>query len=499
MEFPAHQILRGDGFVSDETLTCDVVIVGSGAGGAAAAWHLTQAGLSVIILEEGRKWEPSELSTKQTWAVRNLYAERGTSVAMGNIIVPMPRGRAVGGSTLINSAICFRTPPWVLDKWKNEFGIEWADAKALEPLFQWVEETIGVAPTPDFAAGAHNRIFKKGVEALGLQGDVIRRNAPGCVGCGLCQLGCPIGGKGSVDRNLLPLALEKNAALISCARVEKILIENQAAVGVEAFGVEPLTETPLNKITVRAKKVFLCGGAVSSAALLWRQKIANASGQLGNNLHVHTAIGVCARFEETIDAWHGATQGYYVKLEGEPAVLETFNATPGIYSIQFEEYKQSLRNLASCGNMIGDVSSGTVRPGPSPSRSQLTYDMNAEDFRVIKKGAREIARIYFAAGALDVHLGIAGVGPLPSLAHVDEVLSKVPISSMSIYASHPMSTCRMSHDKKQGVLRPNGETWDIRNLVLADASALCTSLAVNPQITVMTVASQLAKMQLASG
>jgi choline dehydrogenase-like flavoprotein len=499
MEFPVHQVLRADGFQSDETLTCDVVIIGSGAGGAAAAWHLTEAGLSVLILEEGRKWEPKELSTKQTWAVRNLYAERGTSVALGNIIVPMPRGRAVGGSTLINSAICFRTPNWVMDNWNKNFGIEWANREKLNPLFETVEQALGVSDTPDFAAGEHNRIFKKGVDALGLKGAPIRRNAPGCVGCGLCYLGCPIGGKGSVDRNLIPRALEKNAALLTCARVEKILIENGTAVGVEAYGVEPLTETVLKKITVRAKKVFLCGGAISSPTMLLRQKIGNSSGHVGNNLHVHTAMGVCARFEQTIDAWHGASQGYFVDLENEPAVLETFNATPGIYSVQAEDYRHHLRNVASCGNMIGDTASGTVRPGKTTSRSELTYEMNEEDLRVIKKGARQISQIYFAAGAQDVHLGIAGIPALKTMEEVDKVLKEAPISAMSIYASHPMSTCRMSADKKQGVIGPNGESWDVKNLVIADASAMCTSLAVNPQITIMTVASQIAKMQLAKG
>lgn len=503
MDFPSGQVLDGSTLASDEQVECDVVVVGSGAGGLASAWQLSQLGLSVLVLEEGRRWEPGQLSTRQSWALRNLYAERGTTVAIGNVFLPLPRGRAVGGSTLLNSAICFRPPGPVLAGWREDFGVDWADAERLEPLVGEVERAIGVVKTYPAIAREHNLLFKRGAEAIGLRGDFISRNAPGCIGCGLCQLGCPVGGKGSVDRTLLPVALSRGAALVSSARVRQVLVDRGGAVGVEAWTLDPLTEQPKRRLEVRAQRVFLCGGAVNTPMLLLRQGLANSSGQVGNNLHVHSAVGLCARFEQVVDAWHGVTQGYYAHLPGERAVLETFSTTPDLYSLQYEASSrpaERLRHLASCGCMIGDVSSGTVRPGPAESRSSMSYNVEAEDVRVMKKGLREIARAYFAVGALDVNPGFNGVPPLPSLEALDRVLeSDLPPDRMGIYASHPMSTCRMSGDRARGVVRPDGECWDVPNLIIADASVFPTSLGVNPQITVMTAAAVIARAQAARG
>ena len=189
MELPRGQLLRADTFTADETLSCDVVVIGTGAGGAAAGVQLAEAGLSVVFLEEGLKWEPHELSNKQSWAVRNIYAERGTSLAIGNIFIPMPRGKAVGGTTLINSGICFRTPPAVLSRWREQYGVPWANEAGLASTFDEVERAVGATRTDESVWRRHNELFRNGCEALKLEGhSAIVRNAPGCIGCGLCQV-----------------------------------------------------------------------------------------------------------------------------------------------------------------------------------------------------------------------------------------------------------------------------------------------------------------------
>src|SRR6185436_4718342 len=104
-------------------------------------------------------------------------------------------------------------------------------------------------------------------------------------------------------------------------------------------------------------QVFLCGGAVGTPMMLLRQGLANSSGQVGKNLYVHSATGMCARFPQIIDAWDGVTQGYYVDLPEQNAVLETFSATPDLYFTQYRDFSsppETIRHIASCGCMLGD-------------------------------------------------------------------------------------------------------------------------------------------------
>jgi choline dehydrogenase-like flavoprotein len=275
-------------------------------------------------------------------------------------------------------------------------------------------------------------------------------------------------------------------------------------VGVEAHGVDPVSEERQRKLTFKAKKVFVCGGAIGTPLVLLRQELSNGSGQVGENLRVHLASSAVARFEQVVDAWRGVPQGYYTDLQNEPAVLETFSATPEIYATQYREYSRPinhLRQVAGAGVMIGDVSKGSVRPHGSESRSSLTYNVEKEDQRVLLKGLEGIARIYLAAGALEVHLGLARVPPLKTMAEIEALTRRtdIPLTDMSFYASHPMGTARMHAKASEGVVKPTGESHQVKNLYVSDASVFPTSLGVNPQITVMSVSTLISRGVLKNG
>src|SRR2546421_9130609 len=214
-------------------LRADVAVIGSGAGGAAVAAELSLAGMKVVVLEEGRSFAAADLVSKPSWAFRHLYAGRGVMMGKGKTIVPLAAGRAVGGSTFVNSAICFRAQDHVLREWERDFGSPWTPER-LAPLFDEVEKPLDVQKVHPSIARNNSLVFKRGAEKLGLPGDFISRNAPGCVGCGVCQLGCPIGGKGSVDKNLLPSAIEHGADVYSEVRARGLRVERGVVKGLTA-------------------------------------------------------------------------------------------------------------------------------------------------------------------------------------------------------------------------------------------------------------------------
>jgi choline dehydrogenase-like flavoprotein len=475
-------------------LEADAAIVGSGAGGAAVALELAKSGMKVVVLEEGRSFAPADLVAKPSWAFRHLYAGRGVMMSRGKIIVPLAAGRAVGGSTFVNSAICFRAQDQVLREWERDYGSPWTPAR-MAPLFDEVERALEVEKVHPSIARNNSLVFKRGVEKLGLQGDFISRNAPGCVGCGVCQLGCPVGGKGSVDKNLLPGAIERGADVFSEVRARDLRVEKGVVKGLTAEILDG-DDAATGAIEIEAKKVFLCAGAFGTPQILQRNRLCDQSGQVGENLHVHPGQAAAAIFEEEIRYWDGVTQGYYVHLDD--AILETFTATPELFWSALPLGQMNLRKLkhaASAGCMIRDKGRGSVRFQGDGRLPAIEYELGDEDRLRFIRGARELARIYFAAGA---HTSFPLFNPTMEPAHsLEEALAQLPddlpATRLNPYGSHPQGTCRMSADPRRGVCKPDGETHEVRNLYIADGSLFPTALGVNPQITILALATGIAR------
>ena len=478
----------------------DAAVVGSGAGGAAVAHELARAGLKVVVLEEGRSFAPADLVTKPSWAFRNLYQGRGVMVARGRLLMPLAAGRAVGGSTFVNSAICFRAPGHVLEQWSREDGSPWTSQR-LAPLYDEIERALSVEKTSAAIARQNSLVFKRGADKLGLGGDFISRNAPGCVGCGVCQLGCPIGGKGSVDKNLLPSAIALGADVYSEVRASRLVVDNGAVRGVVGELLDA-DDVPRGSFEVAAGKVFLCAGAFGTPQLLQRNRLANSSGQVGENLRVHPGQAGAAVFAEDVRYWDGVTQGYYVDMDD--AILETFTGTPELFWAALPLGEMSLgklRHMATAGCMIRDQGKGSVRYLGEGRLPELTYEIAEADRVRFVAGARALSRIWFAAGATAVY---PMMNPSMEAARsVDEALAMLPddlpYTRLNPYGSHPQGTCRMSADARRGVCKPSGETWDVRNLYVADGSLFPTALGVNPQITILALATGIAREAAQAG
>lgn len=497
----AYPEVRGD--VAEQA---DAVVIGSGAGGAVVAKELAEAGLSVIILEEGAYFQREDYAEGTPWErVRKLYRDAGLTLAWGRPVVPIPMGRAVGGTTVINSGTCFRTPDSVLREWERDWGIAGIDPVTMDPIFHRVEETISVRPVPWEVIGRNAEVFHRGVEALGYRGQPIHRNINGCRGCGVCPFGCPSDAKQAMHLSYLPRAATHGAKIYARCRARRILVEGQRAVGVEADILDTTTARVRGRLRVQAPIVALAAGAIHTPALLMANGLALESGQTGRNLRIHPSLAVSALFEEEMYAWRGTLQSYYVDelQESHGVLLEVTSPLPGMGAADSSEIGHELKetltrykHLASVGALVSDSSKGRVVRGLGPNwwtSPIMLYSLNQRDADRLLRGIALAAQIFLAAGATAVFTGIQGVPPITDGDGL-RALEKQSVRPelLAPVGFHPMGTCRMGRDRGTSVVGPFGETHAVRGLFVVDASVFPSSVGVNPQVTIMAFATRTA-------
>lgn len=493
-------IIRPEDAPGDVTEHADVAVIGTGAGGAVAAAELAESGARVVLVEEGEYWSGGDFSDEPVEQIRRLYRDRGMTGSIGNTFIGIPLGKAVGGTTIINSGTCWRTPEEVLRRWEHELGIPDLAGGGLEVEFSRVEQVLNVAPVPEELLGASGRLFRRGAEALGFRGETIRRNVAGCRGTGICAFGCPHGAKQSTDTSYVPRALRAGARLHVRARAERVLIESGRALGVVAQRLDRQGTPTGERLWVLADRVVVSAGAVLTPVLLSRSGGARGSRTIGRNLRIHPATRVLARFEEPLRSWEGVPQSYHVhEFEAEGIFLQGMVVPPGIHAAtvpgfghRHKERMAAYAEMASFGALINDTSSGRIfatRSGPV-----IWYWMNSTDARRILRAISLTARIFFAAGAREVYPGVRQQPVLRSMREAEELEHlRVRARDLEMMAFHPMGTVRMGADPARCAVAPSGELNGVRQLYVADASVLPTSTRVNPQITIMALATRIAR------
>jgi len=493
-----HPQIKGD---VDERV--DVCIIGSGAGGAVVAKELAEAGLSVLIIEEGDYFTQDDFHGPPFARVLRTYRDEGGTMALGRPLVPLPLGKAVGGTTVINSGTCFRTPDKVLRRWESEFGLEGYDSASLAPLFDRVEQVMNVMPVPWEIIGKNAEVFDRGVRALGLHGEPIRRNIKGCRGCGACAFGCPSDAKQAMHLSYLPLACANRARIFARCRAEQLLIEHGRAVGVEATILDRHTDEVRGRLRVRADTVVVAAGTIHTPLLLRANGIGRRSGQLGRNLRLHPALGVHAIFDEEQFAWRGTLQSYFVDhlMDSDEVLIEVTNPMPTMGSsilrptgMQAKQVFGEFKHVAATGLFVSDTSSGRVVSLGKRGRPIILYTLNQFDAQRLIRGIKLAAQIFLAAGARRVQVGLPGLREVTrpaDLAALDTGHWRP--DALNPTGFHPMGTCRMSPNPDAGVVDLRGQVHGTERLFVADGSIFPTCTGVNPQESIMAFATRIAQ------
>ncbi|OMC48529.1 oxidoreductase [Mycobacterium sp. IS-2888] len=474
---------------SRSVVSTDAVVIGSGAGGAMVARTLARAGLDTVVLEEGRRWTVEEFrSTHPIDRYAGLYRGAGATVALGRPSVVLPIGRAVGGTTVVNSGTCYRPPPTVQRRWRDEFGLGLADPDRLGAHLDDVEHTLRVAPVPLQIMGRNGRLLLDAASSLGWRAAPIPRNAPGCEGCCQCAIGCPRNAKFGVHLNALPQACAAGARIISHARAERVLYHNGRARGVRARRPDGTA------LDILADTVVIAAGATETPMLLRRSGLGGHP-RLGHNLALHPATMLAGRFEDDVVAWHGVLQSAAVHElhESDGVLIEATSTPPGMGSMVYPGYGAELLGwldrapqVATFGAMIADRGVGSVHS--VRGETLVRYNITRADIAKVVVAVEAMGRLLFAAGAVEVLTGLPGATTVTSLPALQDALRRSNPRSLHLAAFHPTGTAAAGADAQRCPVDEAGRLRGVDGVWVADASILPSCPEVNPQVSIMALA-----------
>jgi choline dehydrogenase-like flavoprotein len=483
---------------SSPTARTQVLVIGSGAGGAVTAATLASAGLDVTVLEEGKRHDPSMYGAHTATAMANLYRRRGMTPIVGGVPIGYVEGACVGGSTEINSGFWHRTPREMLARWHAQFELDGASAEELEPYFVDAEAKLGVtrygSPLPK-----SSELLARGAKAMGWAAEEIPRTAPGCRSTNTCAMGCPTRAKQGMSVSLLPAAEAAGARLLTGARAKLLLRVRGRVTGAL---VELEVEPGLKKLVrIDAEHVFACAGPTETPALLRRSGIKR---HVGDTLGIHPMLKVVAKFREPVAAHRSVLPLLQVREFWPEVTLGGAFFTPGHAALALSdnwdpELMSGLDEMAAYYVAVRGRGRGQVRPSMLGEDSTLLrYELTSEDVANLSNGLARLSMLLLAAGAEVVHPAVNGLGRIESeQAAIRWLDERLPRGALSLTTVHAFSSCPIGERRVRCAADSYGKIFDIENLYVNDASMLPDSPGVNPQGSVMAFAARNARHFLA--
>ena len=481
--------------VEETSVAAEVCIVGSGAAGAVLAYRLAEAGRSVVVLERGQYVEPREMNSDEVDMIGRLYGD-GVFQQTEDFRFTVLQGSCVGGSTVVNNAVSIPTPAHVLDRWNGELGAgldlgEYAAAEARIRTFLRIREQDGVQLNP--SAGR----FVDGAVAHGdgrLAVSVVNANIDGCLGCGYCNIGCRFGHKLSMLETALPWAQkrfgEDRVRIFSDCEVGKIEVRDNRARAVKAKLADGRT------LTVTADKVVVAAGTIASSYLLMQSGIGKEL-PVGRHVSFNMGAPLTAEFDDDLDAFDGLQishvavpppeRGWVFETWWNPPVSQALNM-PGWFETHYANMRR-YRKLMAVGALVGTERNAWIGKaftgGPA-----INYTPTGGDMRKLADGLTELGQILFAGGAKALMLNGWDYWRFTSPSALAELPSILRDPSLvTLGTGHPQGGNALGD-----VLDEDFRVRGYENVYVCDASVFPSSLTVNPQLTVMSLAEYAAPM-----
>lgn len=494
---------------NNEELSCDTVIVGSGAGGSVVAAVLAQKGEEIIVVDKGPYLKPNEITQQEMPMIRQLYERQGT-LASEDGGTSIFAGSCIGGGTTVNWAGSFRTPDYILQEWATDYDNPQFSDKAYQNNFEFIESRTNVSSSYP-KHNLQNQLLKNGSELLGLKIKTIPRNIINSDDTefynrqGFMGLGDPYEHKQSAVVTFLKDACDSGAKLLCDTEVTSIVIKNGTAIGINII---KNINGQQNCSFIRANRVVVAGGAIHTPAILMRSGLQHP--QLGKNLYLHPVMAVMGKYREKSYPWYGPMMSIvndsFTHLSGNYGFkIETPPAHPAMMSLVMPwqngaECKKEMLNAADYATFIvlcRDKYGGHIKLGKR-KQPLVHYNLHQFDLKHLLTGIKESCKIHYAAGANEI--GILHNDFEKYLRDKEDLSSyisrnlkkKWKSNYFPLLSAHQMGTCRMGGNKKQSPLSPKGQFWGVKNLYVSDGSAFPSASGVNPMLSIQTLANYIA-------
>jgi len=474
----------------------EILVIGSGAGGAITAATLAEAGRDVLMVEEGARVDTGALATHGSEAMRCLYRHGGLSPILGRRFIAFAEGCCVGGSTEINSAFWHRPQPAAVERWATLYSVRDLDPESLDVMFAECERTLSPVRTPPNALPPGSRRFGEGLERTGRAAVETPR----------LQLGDPSasqfepGAKNSMSRTYIPRALGAGARLLPNCRVTRLhrargRFLHASAVLRDANG-EP------RHLRIEAEVVFVCGGAIQTPALLRRSGLRR---NVGDSLRIQPMLKVAALFDEVLDSDRAVMPVYQLLDPSSGVFLGGSVFTPGFLGMLLSDRWPGNADALCHWRHIGiyytacrGSARGSVRVFPGSGEAVARYSISREDQRNLSHGLVRLCEALFAGGSRRIYPGLSDWRPVDSPAEVQEFAERpIPLSRMALSTVHVSSSCPMGENEALCAVDSFGRLHGFENLHISDASIIPDAPGVNPQGTVMALALRNARRFLA--
>lgn len=466
-------------------LRAEIVVIGSGPGGAITACLLAEAGRDVLLVEEGEHLPLSSCQPFSTEEMLQKYRNGGQTVALGKNKISYVEGRCVGGGSEINSGLYHRTPPEILERWRKEFQIEALAEKDLLPHFEQCERDVSVSKLPHAAPPAslklHDGATKLGWKSL----EIPRWYSYASPNSQLPSSISQPGSRQSMTETFIPRFLKAGGKLLSNTRANRIRQNG------DGWLIEAVHKTS-GATRIVADNLILCAGAVHSPALLRRSGITH---NIGNSLQVHPTAKIVARFPDNVNSADMGVPVHQVKEFSPRLSFGCSISSPAYVALGLLDHPEAARETANTWQktatyytMITSEGRGTIRSLPSFRDPLVRYRLTEVDRRNLADGLRKLSQALFASGAKQLFPSLTRGPVLRS----DGCLSKLPDvladGLANLMTIHLFSSCPMGEDKSKCATDSFGRVHGFKNLFVNDASLLCTAPGVNPQGSIMAIA-----------